>query len=392
MNLETKRLSADALRQAHRPSAKQRRRSQCLGLGQRQRRHRQDARSDVARAAPAARRYVAGAHPLPHLHEGRRLGNVEARFRPAGRMGDGRRRDAQERRSASLRAPKSPTPTSNSRGRSLPAPSKRPAASRCRRSMPLPSACCRDFRSRPACRRISRSSTTMQRATSRPKPSSRTLIEATAAPSSPLGKALDVVVRYAADVQFDKLISERRRRSAAGSKSLSGQALGQGGGCVRRNRKHFCAKASGFARRVALTDIHRECAGVLSKDDIREICAHLSTGTMTDQKHAELLTRRRDSKPTPQRCADVLADYFLVDKGEAKRSSLMTNGSRHGATRSARPVPAGSTEIFRTVARTQGADADRSVGGALQARGRRAAALHGCAKRGAARSTSMTSF
>jgi len=35
----------------------------------------------------------------------------------------------------------------------------------------------------------------------------QTLIEATAAPLTPLGKALDVVVRYAADAQFDTLIS-----------------------------------------------------------------------------------------------------------------------------------------------------------------------------------------
>ncbi len=51
--------------------AARRRRPARLGVGQRQRRHRQDARADHARAAPAAGRHRARAHPLPHLHQGR---------------------------------------------------------------------------------------------------------------------------------------------------------------------------------------------------------------------------------------------------------------------------------------------------------------------------------
>ena len=59
-----------------------------LRLGSRQRRHRQDARADHARAAPDARRHAARAHPLPHLHQGRRRRDVEARVRHAGAVGD----------------------------------------------------------------------------------------------------------------------------------------------------------------------------------------------------------------------------------------------------------------------------------------------------------------
>ena len=207
----------------------------------------------------------------------------------------------------------------------------------------------------------------------------QTLIEATAAPLTPLGKALDVVVRYAADAQFDTLISnavdERRWLEA-----INGQALDK--------TENAFAAIEGYLRQslsvraaVCCSDIHRECAGVLSKDDIREICAILSTGTKTDQQHAKTLASAAQQQDTA-RCAETLAEYFLVDKGEAKRSSLMTKSRRAGATRSAQPVPAGSAGFFSTIARTQGADADRSVGGALQARGCRAAAVHGCAQRG----------
>ena len=73
-----------------------------LRLGERQRRHGQDARADHARAAPAARRHAARAHPGAHVHQGRRRGDVEARVRAACRVGDGRRGEpeAQARRAA----------------------------------------------------------------------------------------------------------------------------------------------------------------------------------------------------------------------------------------------------------------------------------------------------
>ena len=74
---------------------------------------------------------------------------------------------------------------------------------------------------------------------------------------------------------------------------------------------------------VALADIHQECANVLSKDELQEICAHLSTGTVTDQKHAATLTSAKQQND-PQRCLNVLSNYFLVDGGDATRGSLMT--------------------------------------------------------------------
>ncbi len=149
----------------------------------------------------------------------------------------------------------------------------------------------------------------------------QTLIEATAAPLTPLGKALDVVVRYAADAQFDRLISnavdERRWLEA-----INGQALDK--------TENAFAAIEGYLRQslrvraaVCRADLHRECAGILSKDDIREICAILSTGTKTDQQHAKTLASAAQQQDTA-RYAETLAEYFLVDKGEVKRSSLMT--------------------------------------------------------------------
>ncbi|HXE00554.1 MAG TPA: double-strand break repair helicase AddA [Hyphomicrobium sp.] len=149
----------------------------------------------------------------------------------------------------------------------------------------------------------------------------RTLIEATAAPSTSLGKALDVVVRYAADAQFDTLISnavaERRWLEA-----ISGQAFGKAEDALG-TIESFLRQSLKVRAGIDCAEIHRECAGVLSKDDIREICAALSTGTTTDEKNADLL-RSAVKLANAQARADKLSDYFLVEKGEAKRKNLMT--------------------------------------------------------------------
>ncbi len=63
-------------------------RSDVLGLGECQCRYGQDARAHDARAAAAARGHCAGAHPRPHLHEGGRRRDVEARVRAPRRLGD----------------------------------------------------------------------------------------------------------------------------------------------------------------------------------------------------------------------------------------------------------------------------------------------------------------
>ncbi len=57
-----------------------------LGLGQC--RLRQDACADPARHSPAARRRTTVSHSLPDLYQGRCFGDVEPRFRSAGRMGN----------------------------------------------------------------------------------------------------------------------------------------------------------------------------------------------------------------------------------------------------------------------------------------------------------------
>ena len=80
------------------PQPGRRRRSRVVGVGERQRRHRQDARADHARAAPAAGRYAARANPGADLHQGGGRRDVEAGVRSPGRLGDGAR--CQARRQA----------------------------------------------------------------------------------------------------------------------------------------------------------------------------------------------------------------------------------------------------------------------------------------------------
>ena len=172
MNLETQKAARRRSPADAPPSAERRRRPARLGLGQRQRRHRQDARADAARAAPAAGRHAARAHPLPHLHEGRRRRDVEARVRHAGRVGDGRRRDAQRKNS----------PKSGDRllsdaemdcARTLFAIAiETPGGLKVQTIHAFCERCCSASRWRPACRRVSPSSTKRRRATSWPKRSS----------------------------------------------------------------------------------------------------------------------------------------------------------------------------------------------------------------------------
>jgi ATP-dependent helicase/nuclease subunit A len=155
----------------------------------------------------------------------------------------------------------------------------------------------------------------------------QTLMEATSAPQSPLGRALDVIVKYATDIQFDKLISnavEERRWLDVASRREAGTTLQDFAEMDKYLRQNLGVRVG-----VALADIHQECASVLSEDELQDICAHLSTGTVTDQKHAATLTSAKQ-QIDPQRRLDVLSNYFLVDGGDATRSSLMTKALAMG--------------------------------------------------------------
>ncbi len=151
-----------------------------------------------------------------------------------------------------------------------------------------------------------------------------TLTEATGAPKSPLGKALDVVIRYAADARFDELIS----KAVEERKWLEVAARVQ----PRRFRDELEAMDAYLRRQLnvrtglSLEALHTECAGVFTPADLAELCTLLSGGGKTDLKYAEALTSVR-SQRDPRDCAELLADYFLVSRDTSKekpRDSLMS--------------------------------------------------------------------
>ena len=151
----------------------------------------------------------------------------------------------------------------------------------------------------------------------------RTLVEATSAPDSQLGRALDLIVRYATDMQFDKLIGnavEERRWLDAKRRETLDTVSDDFAAIDAYLRQQFNVREA-----VASADLHQECANVLSKDDLREIHEHLSTGTKTDLKHAATLASVRQQEET-RLAVEILSGYFLVDGGKAVRGSLMTKG------------------------------------------------------------------
>ncbi len=149
----------------------------------------------------------------------------------------------------------------------------------------------------------------------------KALTAATNHPNSPLGKALDVIIRYAADSQFDQLISkaveERKWLEVAahvnpGEFASSLQALDAS---LRRQLN--------VRMEIAVTDLHGQCASVLSTDELRELTALLAQGGKTDTGHATKLAAAI-AETDHRRRSDILSDYFLIEKGEALRKSLMT--------------------------------------------------------------------
>ena len=135
---------------------------------------------------------------------------AEARVRAAGGMGDGRRRgpEGEARRPARRRRPQ---PRCSGRASCSPSPSRRRAGSRCRPSTPSASACCSAFRWRPACRRVSPSSTTTSGAQLLKEAADEVLAEATARADTPLAGALETAVAYATDSNFDQVLDEALR-------------------------------------------------------------------------------------------------------------------------------------------------------------------------------------
>ncbi|MBS0232582.1 MAG: double-strand break repair helicase AddA [Proteobacteria bacterium] len=148
-----------------------------------------------------------------------------------------------------------------------------------------------------------------------------TLKLATGHPNAPLGKALATIIRYAADAQFDQLISkavEERKWLEAAAHVSPREFVDELSAMDVVLRQQIGVRAG-----IAASDLHSECAKVLSESDLRELCELLATGTATDTGHLGKLTAALDCTDHRRR-SDRLGEYFLVENGEAVRKSLMT--------------------------------------------------------------------
>ncbi|MFA7307506.1 MAG: double-strand break repair helicase AddA [Hyphomicrobium sp.] len=150
----------------------------------------------------------------------------------------------------------------------------------------------------------------------------QTLLDATSNPETPLGRALDIIVRYATDTQFEKLISnaveERRWLDVAKQReSGAGATLAD----VTAIETHLRASL-GVRAAIAVRDIYQDCACVLSDADLRELAEHLATGKASDIGHVPTL-QTAAGLTDAQRRFEALSNYFLTTEGEP-RKSLMT--------------------------------------------------------------------
>ncbi len=146
----------------------------------------------------------------------------------------------------------------------------------------------------------------------------RVLTQATELPSSPLANALDTVVRYAADTDFDDLISgavDERRWLDAAHRSELRKAVDEFEAFDTYLRQQLGVRA-----KLATADLHDECAAVLSRDDLDAVRELLQTGTKTDLKHAEALA---EAHTDAQRRMTAFGKYFLTGTGDL-RKGLMT--------------------------------------------------------------------
>ena len=188
-----------------------RRRSRHIGVGQRQCRHGQDARALHAYPAAAAGRHAARAHPGADLYQGGGGGDVEARVRPAGRMGDGRRCGAESRASRSCWGV-APTAEELQRARQLFAIAiETPGGLKVQT---IHAFCERLLQRFPLEAGVAPGFAILdehERAALLAEAGDEVLDEATADPGTPLAKALKAAVAYASDHNFDALLAEALR-------------------------------------------------------------------------------------------------------------------------------------------------------------------------------------
>ena len=287
-----------------------------VGLGERQRRHRQDARADHARAAPAAGRHAARAHPGADLHQGRGGRDVEARVRAPGRVGDGARRQARRQARTSCSTARRRRTRCSARASCSPSPSRRQAASRCRPSTPSASGCCSAFRWRPACRRASPSSTTRSATRCCGRPIDEMLAEATARTrKSPLAPALQSAVGFATEGDFDALLGEalRERDWLTAAVRLDDDEAGG----LRRRARRSTARRSGSTHGASLEDAASELDGVLSKAELTRAARCAGAGKLQRRQGAERLA--------------AAAQGAAGRRGASRRSRMCSSPARRAA-------------------------------------------------------------
>ncbi len=149
-----------------------------------------------------------------------------------------------------------------------------------------------------------------------------TISQATAAPESPLGKALTVAVGYASDTGFDELlgrmIAERKWLSQA-SRLEEGRHADPFAGVERLLRRHFRVR-QGMTRPA----IEEERAQLLDDDTLRALRDHLAGGSKSDVTASRSLANALSARGAKDR-AKAICDYLLT-ASETARDRLMTNG------------------------------------------------------------------
>ena len=148
------------------------------------------------------------------------------------------------------------------------------------------------------------------------------LTAATSADSGALGDALQSVIVYAAEDNFDQVLCDAlARRDWLEAMSR----LGARDGNPTREAKQIYRTALGITT-PSLAAVEEQLACVLSEAELRRAASVLATGTKTDVGHSETIECALASSDPKQR-ADALAKYFLTGSGEP-RASLMTKGLR----------------------------------------------------------------
>ena len=145
------------------------------------------------------------------------------------------------------------------------------------------------------------------------------LVEATRDRDTPLGQALDMVVAYAADDNFDALLRDaiRHRDFIASALRLDVDDDEFSGA------EAFYRKAFGVGAETTLASLDQALAGVLSDPGMARARDVLMTGRKSDSALAEAFADALLTKDARQR-VEVLAGIFLTQKGE-KRGRLMTS-------------------------------------------------------------------